>query len=168
VSSNRRQPKKSQTNKRAQNQAATARRVPRTDPIPVQVLLVVPARPEMWPVVRMTATALASQVDFPFDGIEDLRLAVTELCSSCALDASGDATCECRFEISDSQFEMHCQVSPVVETQPPSEDHPLMSVQDLSRQILRATVDEFEIQPANDGMRYGHLRKERVSSVALQ
>ena len=169
MSSNRRQPKTNLTKKSSLSKTKTARNVPRAETARAQVVLTVPARPEMWPVVRMTASALASQLDFPFEAVEDLRLAVTELCNSCAFDAGSGATCECQFEIANTHFEMHCQVSPVTESQsqPSPQEHPLMSVLDLSRQILRATVDEFEIQPANDGMRQGYLLKERIS-VALR
>lgn len=123
----------------------------------------------MWPIVRLTASALASQFDFAFDEIEDIRLAVTELCSSCAFDSEADATSECRFGISDNQFEMSCTVSPVSggDNVAGDEDHPLIGILELSLQILRATVDEFSIPPAENRTRTGYLRKERVP-VALR
>ena len=125
-----------------------------------QVLLVVPARPEMWAVVRMTASALATRLDFSFENVEDLRLAVTELCASCALDAAADAMCECRFDISDDRFEMYCQVSPISESSPSGEGR-LPATIELSKQILHATVDRYAIDPIEDGVRHGCLFKGR-------
>lgn len=127
-----------------------------------QVLLVVPARPEMWAVVRMTASALATRLDFSFEGVEDLRLAVTELCGSCAVDAAPDAMCECRFDISDDRFEMYCQVSPILETSSGAEGR-LPSTIELSKQILHATVDRYAIDPIDQGIRHGCLFKGRDS-----
>lgn len=126
-----------------------------------QVLLVVPARPEMWAVVRMTASSLATHLDFSFEDIEDLRLAVTELCGSCAVGAASDAKCECHFDISEDEFSMHCHVSSVNESAPLQVEHRFMSTLELSKQILQATVDTYEIDSVKDGMRHGHLCKAR-------
>jgi hypothetical protein len=46
-----------------------------------QVVLVLPPRPELLAVARLAAAAVASQAGFSLEEIEDLRLAVDELCS---------------------------------------------------------------------------------------
>ena len=125
-----------------------------------EVVLVVPAQPEMWAVVRMTASSIAARLDFSFEEIEDLRLAVTELCTSCAIGATADARCESRFTVSVHQFEMHCEVTPVGDP-PPSRPQRLLSVQELSEQILRATVDSHSVDAVQDGVRTGYLCKDR-------
>lgn len=136
-----------------------------------QVVLVVPAQPEMWAVVRMTAIALAARLDFSFEEVEDLRLAVTELCGLCASEAEADARCECRFMVTTDRFEMDCFVAPVSETAgetlagAPSGTQQPMSMLELSLQILEATVDRFTIDPPAEGVRHGHLRKDRGSSA---
>lgn len=138
-----------------------------TTPAPVdmsqvrdQVTLAVPARPEMWAVVRMTASAIASRLDFTFEGIEDLRLGVTELCSSCAVEADPDARCEIRFEISNDGIEMYLEVGPVSEAAMPPPPDSGMSLLELSEQILLATVDSHTISLIENGMRRGFLRKD--------
>ena len=115
----------------------------------------------MWAVVRMTASALAARLDFSFEDIEDLRLAVTELCGSCATGASAGATCECEFDLSDERIELRCSVAPVVESASPDETHghPLLDRLELSKQILNATVDSFAIDSADDAVTRGFLRK---------
>jgi serine/threonine-protein kinase RsbW len=45
-----------------------------------RVELALPARPELLFLARMTAAAVASRADFGYDRIEDLRLALDELC----------------------------------------------------------------------------------------
>ena len=44
------------------------------------VRLVVPAAPEYLRLVRLTAAGMASRLGFTFDEVEDLRIAVDELC----------------------------------------------------------------------------------------
>ena len=46
------------------------------------VKLVVPARPEYVRLLRAVAASLAARLDFTYDRIEDLRLAVSEACST--------------------------------------------------------------------------------------
>jgi len=125
-----------------------------------QVTLVVPARPEMWSIVRMTASVLASRLELTFEDVEDLRLAVTELCSSCAVGALPDATCEARFEISGDRFELDLEISPVEATPLPTGEQGHLSMLELSEQILRATVDEHTIDPVQDGLRHAYLCKD--------
>ncbi|MGH9920227.1 MAG: hypothetical protein ACRD6W_15340 [Nitrososphaerales archaeon] len=45
-----------------------------------RVELAVPAGPEMLGIIRMTAAAVASRVEFGYDQVEELRLALNELC----------------------------------------------------------------------------------------
>lgn len=125
-----------------------------------QVLLVVPAKPEMWAIVRMTASALAARLDFSFEEVEDLRLAVTELCGTCAVDAEPTAQCECRFELSGNSLELYCRVSPIGSARSDHEEFRLLSTLELSAQILRATVDTHEIKDVEGDVRRGFLSKK--------
>ena len=125
-----------------------------------QVVLVVPARPEMWSIVRMTASVLASRLDFSFEDVEDLRLAVTELCSSCAVDAAPEATCEARFEISGDRFELTLDVAPVRGEPAAAPEQGALSMLELSDQILRATVDSHAIDPVHNDLRHAYLCKD--------
>jgi hypothetical protein len=134
-------------------------------PVRDQVVLVVPARPEMWSIVRMTASVLASRIELSFEDVEDLRLAVTELCSSCAVDATAEATCEARFEISSDRFELHLAVSPVDDTPALASAQGSLSMLELSDQILRATVDSHAIDPVRDGLRHAYLCKDSTPTA---
>jgi hypothetical protein len=132
-----------------------------------QVSLVVPARPEMWSIVRMTASVIAARLELTFEEVEDLRLAVTELCSSCAVGAASNATCEARFEISSDRFELHLDISPVEASPSPAGEEGHLSMPELSEQILLATVDDHAIDPVQDGLRHAYLCKDSTP-VALR
>src|SRR2546423_7856230 len=54
------------------------------------VRLVVPASPEYLRLVRLTAAGMASRLGFTFDEVEDLRIAVDELCFHLLGDADVD------------------------------------------------------------------------------
>jgi serine/threonine-protein kinase RsbW len=45
------------------------------------IAVFVPARPEFVPVLRTVVASVAARLDFPYDAIEDLRIAVDEACS---------------------------------------------------------------------------------------
>jgi serine/threonine-protein kinase RsbW len=51
----------------------------------------IPARPEYLHVIRQAVASVAARLDFSFDGIDDLRIAVDEACSS-LLSISSPAT----------------------------------------------------------------------------
>jgi len=55
-----------------------------------EIRLSLPARPAMLRIVRMTTAALAAEHGFDYDEIEDLKLAIDELCHALLLD-EGDA-----------------------------------------------------------------------------
>jgi hypothetical protein len=127
--------------------------------------LVLPARPEMWVILRTTARAIALQMNLPFDELEDLRIGIGELCASCAFGAQTDAVCECAFAWNEDTFEMTCVVSPVAYRASLENAGAEESAQlELSQQILSAVVDHFEISRVNDSMCRASLRKDRASS----
>ena len=101
-----------------------------------EVRLVVPASPEFLRLARVTATGLASRLGFSFDDVEDLRLAIDELCFTLigAKGCSGDV--ELLYRVLDKSLE-------IVGTLTGAEARPQLS--EWSDQILRALVDEHEV-----------------------
>ena len=71
-----------------------------------EVRLAVPAMPEFLRLARVTAAGLASRLGFTFDQVEDLRLAIDELCFGLT-GANGRAgTVEVRFVLNDGTLEV--------------------------------------------------------------
>ncbi|MBX3285653.1 MAG: hypothetical protein R2746_14765 [Acidimicrobiales bacterium] len=99
-----------------------------------EITLSLPARPQFARVARLTVTGLASRVGFTYDEIEDLRIAVGEVCSLLLPGPEGRLTFRCRVEA--GAVAVRATREPV--------GRPI-EAGDLSRQILLAVVDELEL-----------------------
>ncbi len=139
------------------------------------VVLSLPAHPELWSLARMTASGIASKLDFDVEEIEDLRLAIDELCGSCALGDDGSGRIELSYRWDDRSIEVVCRVEfapsrrrdavavhavePLGEPGSPGGE---LSVDELSARLLDALVDEHGVEPFDGLRRRGWLRKSRA------
>ena len=118
-----------------------------------EVRLAVPATPEFLRLARVTATGLASRLGFTFDEVEDLRLAIDELCYSLIGSRGRTGTVELRYVVLDGALEVEGSGKFDGET-------PELSLSELSERILTALVDEHEL--SNDGTPRFRLVKRRT------
>jgi anti-sigma regulatory factor (Ser/Thr protein kinase) len=117
-----------------------------------EVRLVVPSSPEFVRLARVTASGLASRLGFGFDEIEDLRLAVDELCHA-IIGASGrPGALSLRFVVESDEL---C----VEGTGHFDPGGPPVGLSELSRQILTALVDTHDVHPDEDGRPLVSIRK---------
>jgi serine/threonine-protein kinase RsbW len=117
-----------------------------------EVRLAVPAMPEFLRLARVTAAGLASRLGFTFDQVEDLRLAIDELCFGLT-GANGRAgTVEVRFLLNDGTLEVHG----LGHFNEPLE-HPVLS--ELSQVILDALVDEHSLMAAEGGPQFRLVKR---------
>ena len=124
------------------------------------VRLVVPASPEYLRLVRLTAAGLASRLGFTFDEVEDLRIAVDELCFHLLgePEGSGEATDDLR--TMDLTYSAGTDVITI--TGRTGSTGPVPEPSELSEQILDALVDEHDVG-GSDGMITFRLKKQRES-----
>jgi len=126
-----------------------------------------PARPEMWSLLRLVASHAASLLDFDFEQISDLRLAVDELATVCSRGALPG--CELQFLVQwdDETLTVTCLASAVG---PGSEETdeardgllpPGFGPDELSERIIEALVDSYEVSPLDGSTRRGWLKKSR-------
>jgi serine/threonine-protein kinase RsbW len=108
---------------------------------PETVRLTIPAALEFVRIARLTASGVASRVGFDVDEIEDLRVAVDEL-SSILVEAAGANQLELSFTPASDGITIEGRV-PVDQSATPEID-------DLTRQILAAVVDDYGIE-SSDG-----------------
>ncbi|HYH48875.1 MAG TPA: hypothetical protein VEG38_04935 [Acidimicrobiia bacterium] len=123
------------------------------------VRLVVPAAPEYLRLVRLTAAGLASRLGFTFDEVEDLRIAVDELCFHLLGDPDDDMppddqrTMDLVYSAAADSITITGRTGLAGAVAEPSE---------LSEQILDALVDEHEVSGENGVITF-RLMKQRES-----
>jgi hypothetical protein len=117
-----------------------------------EVRLAVPAMPEFLRLARVTAAGLASRLGFSFDEVEDLRLAIDELCYGLTGSSGRDGTVQVRFLLGADSLLVEGEghfLSEVVE--------PTLS--ELSEVILAALVDEHELGRGPNGPTFRLLKR---------
>lgn len=104
-----------------------------------EVRLVVPAGPEFVRLARVTATGLASRMGFSYDEIEDLRLAVDELCHAVIGPSGRVGIVSLRYVIADGGLS-------VEGTGHFDPGGPPLALSELAHQILSALTDEHDVR----------------------
>ena len=101
-----------------------------------EVRLAVPALPEYVRLARLTAAGLASRLGFTFDEVEDLRMAVDELCYLVVGPSGRDGSMTLTFALEAEGLYVTGRSSAA---RGPAE------FAELSEQILAAIVDEYNV-----------------------
>lgn len=133
------------------------------------VELSLPARPELWSLVRMAVGSVASIVGYDLEETDDLRLALDELCNICAVGATSSSTLHLTCHWSPQGLYVDCSVFPIDSGSEAdgsaiagAEDEALpagLSQQELSMSILSALVDAHGVTSVQGGTRRAWLRK---------
>lgn len=121
-----------------------------------EVRLAVPATPEFLRLARVTATGLASRLGFTYDEVEDLRLAIDELCFTLIGSKGRPGLLKLRYLLSGTALE----VEGVGHFEDGNGAAPTLS--DLSKQILSALVEHHEVRRNGDGLPSFELRKRHL------
>ena len=116
-----------------------------------EVRLAVPAMPEFLRLARVTAAGLASRLGFSFDEVEDLRLAIDELCYGLTGSTGQDGTVQVRFLLGTDSLLVEGEGHFASATQP--------TLSELSEVILAALVDEHELGPGPHGPTFRLLKR---------
>ncbi|HMK96935.1 MAG TPA: hypothetical protein VK425_05260 [Acidimicrobiales bacterium] len=120
-----------------------------------EVRLAVPARPEFLGLARVTAAGLASRLGFTYDQVEDLRLAIDEICFGLTGSKGRDGTLELQFHLTEDALMVrgygHFPVLGPVR------------LSELSELILDALVDEHSVQDGPGGLSFYMLKKRAVA-----
>lgn len=119
------------------------------------VELIIPVQPDLFVLARLTAATVASRAGFDVEEVEDLRLAVDELCVS-IVDGSDSGRLSLTFLSGAGSVEVVCVLDGPVAVQAPVDDGYVEH--NLSVRILDALVDEHG-EGMDDGKRRVWLRK---------
>ncbi len=123
-----------------------------------EVVLAVPAKPEFLRLARVTAAGLASRLGFSYDEVEDLRLAIDELCFGLTGSGGRDGTVSVRYILVDDKL--------VVEGAGHFASGPeAVHSSELSNVILTALVDEHVLENTPEGPRFRMVKRRHRSST---
>jgi serine/threonine-protein kinase RsbW len=120
-----------------------------------EVRLTMPANPQLLRVARLTAAGLAGRLGFSFDEIEDVKIAVDELCFTLVGSKGRPGTLSLRYVLGPDRLVIEGTGSSEAGAADPTPS-------DLSSQILAAVVDEHELSRDADSVRFRLVkRRER-------
>lgn len=117
-----------------------------------QVRLTLPTTPQLLRVARLTAAGLAGRLGFSFDEIEDVKIAVDELCFALvgARGRAGSLTL---------LYTLDLGLLVIEGTATYEGRAPELAPTELSSQILAAVVDEHELSVDGEGLRFRLLKR---------
>ena len=107
-----------------------------------------PARPDLLRVARLTAAGLANRVGFNVDEVEDVKIALDELCFGVLGDGDGVGTLDLRFVLEPGALVIE-GAGPADGAQDRDED-----TTEFAALLLAALVDEHEISRDGDSLRF--------------
>ncbi|MEA2705094.1 MAG: serine/threonine-protein kinase RsbW [Actinomycetota bacterium] len=120
-----------------------------------EVRLEVPASPEFLRVTRIMVAGVASRLGFTLDEVEDLRIAIDELCFT-LVGKGRDGTLTLRYVMLPDGLEVigtgHFEDGDA------SQD---LQLSPMSEQILSAMVDECELESSADGPTFRMVKRRR-------
>ena len=123
-----------------------------------EVKLTLPSTPEFLRLARVTASGLASRMGFTVDEVEDLRLAIDELCFALTGNPPPDGTVELMYRLKGTGLEVEG-----VGHFNGGVSRPL-TLTDLSERILDALVDEHELRTDNGLPRFRFVKNRHSTA----
>ena len=120
-----------------------------------EVRLAVPAQPEYLRMTRILAAGVASRVGFTLDEVDDLRIAIDELCFSLVGPRGRDGTVTVRYQILPDGILVEGSANFT------DGDHHAPLLSPLSMQILDAVADECHLEPGLDGPTFRLVKRRR-------
>ena len=124
------------------------------DDVRDEIRLAVPATPEFLRLARVTASGLASRLSFSYDEVEDLRLAIDELCFVLIGSRGRSGTVDIRYAV-------HSDALEVVGVGNFDDDQTDPLLASFSQQILAALVDDYAVYRDERGRTAFRLVKRR-------
>lgn len=116
------------------------------------VRIVIPAHNRFLRVARLTAAGIAGDLGFGLQDLDDVRVAVDELCAVIIHDVDPNAEIELRYVIGEDHLEISGRC-----THPGPE--PELDV--VAAELLRMTTDEYQVDADGSGRSFRMVRRRR-------
>ena len=120
------------------------------------IRLSIPAEMRFLRIARLTAAGIAGDLGFGLQDVEDLRVAVDEMCAALIDRADPGTEFELAYTISEGRIDIEGR-SP--QTGAPPELHP------VARELLSMTADHFSIDGGDDGRRFELVKRRSDHQV---
>ena len=128
-----------------------------------EVRLAVPATPEFLRLARVTASGLASRLGFSYDEVEDLRLAIDELCFILIGSRGRTGSVELRYAMVPGALEVE-GIGNFTDAAPngtEADNSTQLRLAAFSQQILSALLDDYSVYRDDQGRTCFRLVKRR-------
>jgi serine/threonine-protein kinase RsbW len=123
-----------------------------------EVKLTLPSTPDFLRLARVTASGLASRMGFTVDEVEDLRLAIDELCFALTGSPPPNGTVELHYRLEGAAISVegvgHFDTGASLP----------LTLTDLSERILNALVDEHELRADDGGPRFRLVKNRHTAT----
>jgi serine/threonine-protein kinase RsbW len=116
-----------------------------------QISITFPATPAFLRLARLTSADAGSRAGFDYEDIDDLRIAVSELCSLVSGAPSGDITLSFQIEDGVVEVEGHASQGTLVENE-------------FSRMIVDAVVEGLEFQSDGEATTFRCTKRSSTSA----
>jgi serine/threonine-protein kinase RsbW len=115
-----------------------------------QITITFPGAPEFLRLARLTSADAGSRAGFDYEDIDDLRIAVSELCS--LLGGSSESVLTLEFDVAPGRVEVRGQADPGA-----------LVDSDLSRTIVDAVVDGVRLTATDGTARFECTKRANVA-----
>jgi serine/threonine-protein kinase RsbW len=123
---------------------------------PSVIRLTLPAQMRFLRIARLTAAAVAGDLGFGLQDVEDLRVAVDEMCAALIDGAEPGRDFELAYTVHDSRIDIEGRSS---QTGAPPVLHR------VARELLSMTADHFSIDGDDDGRRFELVKRRSDLTV---
>lgn len=121
------------------------------------VRLTIPARSRYLRLARLTAAGIAGDLGFSLQGIEDLRVAIDEVCALVIHGCAEGAQLELVYETDGDKLliEGSCLGAP----------NAMAEIHPVARELLEMTADEYDIRAAADARTFRLVKHRQDAAV---
>lgn len=123
-----------------------------------EVRLTMPATPQLLRVARLTAAGLAGRLGFSVDEIEDVKIAVDELCFAVVGSKGRAGTLTLTYRLGNHELAIEGEGTFASDS-----PEPAPAPSELSAQILAAVVDDHELSRDGDTTRFRLVKRRAVA-----
>lgn len=119
------------------------------------VRLVIPARTRFLRLARLTAAGIAGDNGFGLEAIEDLRVAVDEMCATLIEGVADGAELELVYRATDEGL--------LIEGSRPGTDA-VPELHPVARELLAMTADDYSVHPEGDAVSFRLVKRRPVGT----